>query len=464
MWTSPPPSGRWARRGGSHSSGSKAEPDVRLSANVMTRLSLLSSALGLSMLAACGTQSVIDRSRDYARLGDYKHAFEVLEDARRDAIVEGEPVDQQLALAHSAMYREFLRDRARRRIFQERIDGALRDLDELERIAPGFPEIKSLRQRARVKQARQIVAAGDEHLAQKEFPEAMAAYLESLRLAPGDELAEEGIVRVREQMERMNARAQQQFLEAVRKLPEFRTIEVQWHAENVLHSTPRERSAKDLREQARQANAKKIFEDGQACEQNNQFGAAAVMYKQAREIWPGLPGIDEAIARMNTEMDALGEVERAEILIRNGKFVEAREILEQAHEDSILSRGMISELLIEARKLEGERRYRAARDLEVMGNKAEALKAFEEVAKEWPDGVEDEGFRIEGLRADVKGAADAWAAAEKAEAAGDLVEALDHYVDAKRYYEKWRDYDTKIEELRKAIAAKEGSGSGSGSL
>ena len=49
-----------------------------------------------------------------------------------------------------------------------------------------------------------------------------------------------------------------------------------------------------------------------------------------------------------------------------------------------------------------------------------------------------------------------------AEAAGQLEKAIDHYGNAERFYEQWRDGEAQIERLKKAIAERAGAGAGEG--
>ena len=409
----------------------------------------------LLLLAGCGTSSVISRSNEYVERGDYRNAFQVLEDERVRQLDGGGQVTEELAQAHEQRRREFLLWRARWSIFQEREDDALRDLDKLALVAPDYPEMARLRHRAMVKKAMRVVGEADALLARKDFAEAMKLYLESQRLVPGFEPAEEGMKNVRDAMARLSARAQQQFLQAVRKVPEFRFVEVAWHAANVLHDSPEREDARGLRESARKENAQKAFERGRECEKDDQFGAALVLYRQARELDAKLEGVDEAIAQMEREMKASAMIEKAQIDMRSGDFESARKLLSQAFEQSTLARGTISELMILTREREGQEHYRKARDLEVMGKKAEALAAFEALSKDWPDGLEDEQARVSALRVDVEGAATEWAAAEAAEQAGDLPAALDHYINAERFYAEWRNGEAEIERLRQLIAEQE---------
>lgn len=414
------------------------------------------SVLGLLVLGSCATSSAIQESRKFASLGDYKHAFETLVVERNKQLDDGE-VDKDLEAAYQSARLEYLRDRAQNRIFTEKEDLALRDLDLIDATVANYPGVRGLRLAALKKKARRIVEKADELLQQKDFSGAMKGYIESQRLIAGFEPANEGMEKVKAEMARLSARAQQQFLQAVRKVPEFRHIEVAWHAAAVLHLSPDEADEKrveaaELRKAALQESAQQTLARAKECENSNQFGAARVLYLEARRLDPELEGIDDAVAKMDKEIKAQTMLERAQIEMRNQKFDKADELLADAHKLSAYSRGAISELMMQSRQLKGQRSYRAALDLEVMGKKAEALTAFEAIAKDWPKGLEDETARIDALRIDIKSAKEEWEAAEKAEKEGRLVDALDHYLTAERFYAEWRDGEAHIARLRKAIA------------
>lgn len=416
------------------------------------------SVLGLLILGGCTTNSVLDASRKFASVGDFKHAFETL-DSERMAQLEAGSVDPKLEKAYQSMRLQYLRDRAQQRIFTEREEMALKDLQLIELTDPDYPGLKSLRFAANKKKARRIVDRADERLTQQDFPGALEGYIESQRLVPGFEPANDGIGKVREEMARLSARAQQQFLQAVRKVPEFRHIEVAWHAAAVIHLTPdasdeRRAEAAEMQRAARKESAQATFARAKVCEDDNQFGAARVLYLEARRLDPTIEGVETAVDKMDQELKALGMLEKAQVEMRNERFDEADELLADAHKLSSYSRGAISELMMASRKLKGKQHYRQALDLEVMGKKVEALAAFEALVKEWPAGLEDEAARVDGLKFDVDSAKTEWQAAEEAEAAGDLVKALDHYLTAERFYSEWRDGEAHIARLRKAIAAK----------
>ncbi|MBL8730029.1 MAG: hypothetical protein JNM25_16510 [Planctomycetes bacterium] len=414
---------------------------------------------GLLLLSACGAHSAIERSQRFAKVGDFERAFQVLDEARAEEVAAGDTPPPELETAHRDAYLVYLRWRARQHIFAEQEEAALADLATLERLSPGFPGLDMLRERAIYKQAVRAVQRGDEHLLRKDLENALASYLKAEALLPGFKPAIEGSERVRLALGRLSARAQSQFLEAVRKLPEFRYVEVRWHSENALANEPDRKDAEKLNERAQHEIALAAQERGRECLKKDQFGAALLEFKAARRIDPTVPGIDAEIAQVTREVQAANLMEQAQMAMRSGRFELAREHLGRAFDLSTQLRGGISELMMQTRRLEAESRYQAARDLEILGKKSEALAAFEALAKEWPEGFSDEAARIEGLKLDVDTATAEWAAAEAAEQAGDAAGALLHYETALQFYPSWKDGEARIERLKQAIGAGGGDGS-----
>jgi tetratricopeptide (TPR) repeat protein len=413
-------------------------------------MTFLRSLFPALLLAACGTHSAIEQSNAFARLDDQQHAFEVLDDARNAQLANGY-VEPDLEAAWSDGKKRFLFWRARQSIFQEREESALRDLAELKTLDANYPGLVSLQARADRKRAHRACLRGEEALLRKDYAASLEHFIEAQRIVPDTAAAVEGIDRVKQATDTLSLRAQQQFLEAVRKVPEFRTIEVQWHAANVLHNDPDRTDARELQGKARRENAEHMLQRGRACEQQQQFGAALMEYRAAQRMDPSLPGIETMIVQMEAEMVAAADIDRAKMAMRSEQFADARVYLGKAFEKSVLMRNDIGLLQEENRRLEGKAKHQAARNLATLGKKAEALAAFEALAKDWPQGLDDEQARIASLKADVEGAKQAWADAEAAAAAGDKKKALEHYEDVERFYAGWKDAKARIQKLRKEI-------------
>lgn len=419
---------------------------------MITMRPLLSSLFLLS-LSACGTHSAIEASREFSRVGDFQRAFEVLDRARSDEIANGETPNAELEDAHQRARINQLIDRARQSIFEEKEDLALADLEEVAKIVPDSPAVKDLTYRALRKKALRSVKRGDDLMLRKDLQAAMTHYLAALHVLPDFPPALEGADRVREASSRLTERAQAQFLEAVRKLPEFRYVEVRWHADIAMAKDPEREDAESLAKRAQREIALRALDRGRACAKNDQYGAALLEYRTARKLDPTLPGIDDLVAQSEREVEAASLVEKAQRAMRVQQFALAREQLGKAYALSTMSRTSINELMVQARRMEGETKYQFARDLEVLGKKSEALAAFEAIAKEWPEGLLDERARIEGLHIDIDGATTEWAAAEAAEKANDPVQALLHYEAAMQYYPGWKDGPARVERLKKKVNA-----------
>jgi tetratricopeptide (TPR) repeat protein len=415
---------------------------------------------GLLLLSACSTQSVIDASHQYALRGDYRNAFAVLDEARQSQLSAGGTVDADLEAAHHEAWLNWLLFKARLHIFSEQEDKALADLATLLEAAPDFPEARALVDRAKYKKALRAAKEGEAHLQRKELELALAKFVQSDQTLPGFAPAKEGMLGVREALERLSKRAQEQFLEAVRKLPEFRFAEVWWHSTNTINNDPRREDALELRKQAQREIAQQYLALARECEQQDKYGAALLHYRAAQKNDSDIAGIADEIARMEREVQAGLLVEKSQKEMRRGTFDIALKLLDEAFEMSVMSRPKISEAMIETRRMVGESRYQATRDLEVLGKKSEALAGYEALAKDWPDGFSDEKARIEGLRYDVENAQKEWAEAEAAEAAGDMPKALEHYKNSERFYAGMKDGAARIERLQAAIRAAGGTSGG----
>ncbi|MCA8951483.1 MAG: hypothetical protein KDE27_18390 [Planctomycetes bacterium] len=418
-----------------------------------TSLALATTAAVSALLAGCATRSLIDESQAYTDLGQHIRAFRLLDDARDLALLESDPVDPELERAWRHARRNFLLDRARRYIFLEYEKEALVDLAALEAIAPDEPEIPILRRRAVHKLALRAAEDGDRLLKQRLFAEALAAYLEAESIEPTLPEAQAGRLEVESQVSRLTERAQQQFLMAVRKLPEFRFDEVRWHSSNAIVDDPDREDAEALRLRAQRELALEARNRGDESREKGNFGAALVDYRSAKTRNPDLEGLEERIADMEAELQVSRLAGEAQMRMRQGRFDEARELLDEAFAMTVRLRPGISELMLQNRHLEGEAQYTKARDLELQGKKQQALEAFSALAEAWPEGLDDEKQRVELLSSDIASAKTEWDAAVAAEAAGELEQALEHYRSSKLFYARLADADERIAALEAKLAA-----------
>lgn len=407
----------------------------------------------VALLAACTSTSVLEESKVYSRRGNHYVAHEMLHRERERMLSAGQQPSAEFEAAYRQSGIDYAMLRVRWDVFGEEEQKALSDLDDAEALGADPALVKRWRERAAHKLAVRATEVGNEHLVKGELHEAMQCFLAALNHEPDLVLAQEGAENVRAAVLRLTERAQQQFLEGVRKLPEFRFVEVQWHALNAMVNDPSRNDAKDLADRARLKVLDEMFARGCELRDANMFGAALLEFRAIARIEPAYPDVVKSIDAMAREVEAARLVEKAKIDMRMERFDVADQGLAEALNLSEFSRAGIGELTMQCRRMRGEKAYREARDLEILGRKAEAMVAFEAVRKAWPDGLRDEAARADALRVDIDGAAAEWAAASAAEAAGNLAEALEHYKNAERFYPGWKDGKDRIAALEAKIAS-----------
>ena len=420
---------------------------------------LTSSSL-LFVLAACSNSSAIEASRIEEKRGNYYLAYRMLNHEREAQRAAGS-VDPTLDAEWTRVRLVYLIEEARARIFLEQEPEALQLLAAAKEQSPDLPVIPVLVERARNKLAERATKRGLQHVDKREFPEALAAFGEAQLAVPGWPPAIEGATKVREAFDAMAGRAQQQFLEAVRKLPQSRFVEVNWHAAAAMESDPSREDARSLRQKAQRELADQAMKRASAAESRGLYGAALVEYRGAKTLDSERQGVEELIAHMEREVRAQQLIEQAAMDLRNDRFAKAKALLDEAFSLSVLERGTISELLLQSRQRQGMIAYEAAKDLELQGKKEAALAALEVLAKDWPDGLADEKTRLGALRSDIDAAAREWAAAEAAAQAGKDAEAIEHYEAVEIYYPGWRETKVKIAAL-KAKQRPQGGGDNGG--
>lgn len=407
----------------------------------------------VALLAGCATRSVLEDSRDFTRLGNHFQAFHTLDQERRRLQASGQEPSEEFQTEYRKAEIAYWIDKARREIFEEREEAALAILADVEGLGAEAFAVQFWRERATLKIAVRETLRGNEMLTKGELEEAMRHFLAALDRKADHAPAHEGAEKVRVEIARMTERAQQQFLEAVRRMPEFRYVEAQWHAQIATENDPAREDAKTVLAEARAEVLEQMFARGKELQRADKFGAALVEYKAIERIDPGYPGVKDAIAAMTREVDALRLVEKAKVDMRMERFASAKQLLGDALQLSEQSRAVIGELQTQCETLRGEAAYRDARDLEILGKKEEAIAAYRAIVAGWPKGIADAAARADALQVDVDGALAEWNAAEAAEAAGNDAEALESYRNAQRYHAGFRDVAARIARLTAKLQA-----------
>lgn len=409
------------------------------------------SAVLLALLVAgCETpKTVLEVSREHLQHGNVPLAFHALKAARDDEMLRKGAVDPELEAEYQSLRIRYELEEARQEIFEDRELRALLLLAEVKELAPHHSEVDDLIDRAHRKLALRAAKSGFNHLAKGELDKALLDFDESQHHEPDNKMAKEGIAAVHEAVQRLHGEAQEQFLQAIRKMPELRFGEADWHATVAVIRDPTRSDADEVRQRALRALAQTEKDRAEHSEKKGIYGGALLGYREAQHLWPEMPGIDDCVATMEKEVQAQWKVERAGFLIRSDRLEEANTLLKEAFELSTLERGQINVLMFNARHRTAMHAYEHARDLELQGRKEEALAAFEQIVAEWPNGLADEKTRVSALRSDIQAAEKAYAEGEAAEQKNDLKAALEHYRAAQTYYAGYRDVAARIARLEK---------------
>ena len=412
--------------------------------------------------AACSSNSAVQRSREFLAEGYLLQAFGELDEARTLQLQDGGEVDAELEAEWQKMRFLYLLEQGRQEIYADREVRGIALLEEALEIRPGEAQASSLIERAKQKLAKREVATGTDLLLKNEFEAAVSSFRKAQGWKPGYAPAIEGEQKVQAAVSRLHGEAQKQFLEAIRKLPEFRYPEVGWHAQAALDRDPSRDDAAEVRQRAMRELAQKARERADTSRDAKNYGAALMEYRTARQLWDAMPGIGDDIAKMEREVKAASNTEQAQLQMQGDRFERATALLDEAFELSTLERTTINELRVQARRRMAMVAFHAARDLELQGLKQEALVAFEAIQKDWPEGLEDEQARIAALNIDITAAEAAYAAGDAAEQKGELAAALEQFQTARTYYAKYRDTAARIAAIQKKMAPPAADGAGSG--
>lgn len=414
---------------------------------------LLATAACFLVVACSGSSSAVQRSRELAGDGNYYLALMALEDAGGAASGDPEVVE-----AWREARLDYLVHESQRLIFLDREEDALELLAEAAETHPDNKVVAGLAVLARNKLAQRATALGDRAMAFGEPTDALKYYQEATAWVPDHKPALEGIERVRTTFAAMHQKAQEHFLEAIRRFPELRWVEVDWHASAALEKDPSREDAKDLRTRAARQIAQRTLDRAKQAEEEGYYGAALMEYRSARKLDPSIESIDERIAHMEKEVQAGGLLAQAMMHSANKRFDKARTMLEEAFALTILEKAVVNDALLQNRKREAEVAYQLARDLELQGRKADALIGYEALDKAWPDGLLDVKARCASVRSEIAEAEKAWAAGEAAEAARDNKAALEAYQSVELFYPGYKDVRDRIQRLKAAMQAPAANG------
>src|SRR5688572_26063507 len=171
-------------------------------------------AATLAVLSACG--STIDHRRrgDLAmRRANYELAYEHYQAAQQE-----NPGDPETARAARDARIAYLRDQARRKIFEGSFEEAMQDLERVLVLNPEDAAAKEWMAKARQKAAERETMAGRDSSLLGDLEGALRAYYRALQFVPGYQPAEDGLQAVANELTRRRRKADAHYVQGVRAL------------------------------------------------------------------------------------------------------------------------------------------------------------------------------------------------------------------------------------------------------
>lgn len=405
-----------------------------------SRLYAVSIALsGIALVACSSGGSASLRSNEHLRRANYYQAYHVLaEDGKAD--------ESRLRVVRIA----YLLQKGQEEVFNDRELDAIETLSEVLDLDPGNQTAQSWISKARHKLANKAVAQGDNQRGGGDLENALRSYHEALGHVNGHAAALEGVEKVAKTVKKMQARAEDHYVQGVSALGEQLYGMTWYHMVNAVAMDPSHSKAKKSRDEAGQRLIRDRYERATELQEAGYFGAALKEFLSVKEQAPGYDGLDDRIAHMRREVEAERLVRDAEMAAFKRHYVDASQLLEQAYETTISQQAEIVDLQILVRERDLDDRYKQARILELENRLEEALAAYREIDEMWDGGFKDVKAVISSIESTLEVAERAYELGVEAEDRGDLTQAIDAFEEALLVYPGFRDLEGRIAELRKA--------------
>ncbi len=400
-------------------------------------------AATLAVLSACG--STIDHRRrgDLAmRRANYELAYEHYQAAQQE-----NPGDPETARAARDARIAYLRDQARRKIFEGSFEEAMQDLERVLVLNPEDAAAKEWMAKARQKAAERETMAGRDSSLLGDLEGALRAYYRALQFVPGYQPAEDGLQAVANELTRRRRKADAHYVQGVRALGESLFGQTYYHMFNSELNDPARADAAQKKSIANERLAEHRFRFAADSESQFKWLAALSDYRSVKEMAPNFPGIDAKIKEMEREVEASDLTRLAEIAIVRGDITKAIDLLQQAYDTSELDRVRMSELLVAAREKEREQAFERAKDLAYDHRLPEALELFESIEARWP-GYANVRARISTLAETIRLVKEAYDRGVAAQAEGKKEEAVKAFREVLAIHPGYLDTLERLEQAR----------------
>ncbi len=401
-------------------------------------------------LAGCAVSDSMRDTDQYLEDANYHQAYWAMEAARRE-----NPNDPAIERRFWELRVIYLLAQAREMVFHNRDTEALHILERVLVLDPENPTAYIWIRKAKAKLAIDAIEEGEIRSKRGELSGALRSYNEALTYQPEDPDALRGIEQLDSIWAERRELAHERFMQGIRAMAEQKYKQTKYQMDNALEQDPALEQAKLQRSRAMRRLAEQRFEEAVEMEEASFFAPALSNYIFVKTVIPDWEGIDEAIAKLESEVKAIDLAEQGEMAVLRGEFDKAHQLLEEAFETCTFSKLTIGQKLELVRDRELGYQYMDAKDLELEFHYEEALAAFKAIAESSNGGYEDVLSRINDLEAAIAAAEEGHAAGLKAEEAGDLAMALESFEEVLIHYPGYKDLEERIREIKAKLKASE---------
>ena len=406
-----------------------------------TALLVCGSLLGGGLLSGCsatGKNSDRLEVHEAIRHGDFEAGVRLAQE-----LAEKQPDDAELQELHRIATVGFYLDQGRAATFREEDEDALIWFNEALLIAPDSEEVQHWIGKTNEKLATHWLARGQEHFSSEDYTEASESYRKALDYMPGHPLALAGLGAVTIQINYRNGLGDEYYTEGVRALSDYRLRSAKRGFSATTKYLPRMNRAKRRATEVDHLLAEQRVEIALGFEESGLFAGALNEFRFALALDGDNDAAKAGIKRMEIESEAAQYLRDARMEVYRHQFKEALELLAKGEaltlvqkDDFLAARESIDDL-----KHEGI--YQRALNHEYDGDFEGAVTVYDELLEEI-DHYKDALARKSTLEGYVEMAALYY---EKAQAAEDDAEKLEHLRSIEGFWPDYKDIGALIDRL-----------------
>jgi tetratricopeptide (TPR) repeat protein len=400
----------------------------------------------LALLSAC--RGAVEQRPSVAELLAHAAYGEAYREAAR--LVEEQPGDPQRESDLERARVAYWLDEGRRLALEGDAEAALVIFDELaaQGAAPAAVEQWQAKCRRMISEERRL--AGWELELAGDFDAAARLYREAVEYQPDDAFAAAGLERIEMLAAWRREQRNAYYNSGTRDLRNFALPEARRSFEAALKFLPGDEDAARRVTEVRRVQADERVRLGEQLAAEGHFHASLGEYRQAAELVPDLPGIDERIAAAELEVSVADGLSRAERALLAGEADAAIAILEEELARTAAQGLAVQTALDAARERRLEQKYETALALERDFDFPAAVAAYDALAEEAGGFYKDVLARRGTLASYMQIAPELYA---EYEAAGDDAGRLSALRKIALFWPTYLDVPERLEELEQRVGA-----------